>query len=73
MMFGGGGMMMGAAKAGAGALAAAGFDDSNKNSLISDIKNYFTKSVRPGGMIPGGAGGPGGQGGSGKDTSLILQ
>jgi len=27
------------------------FDDTNKNSLISDIKNYFTKSVRAG-MMP---------------------
>ena len=32
------------------------YDDTNKNSLISDIKNYFTKSVRAG-MIQGGPGG----------------
>jgi hypothetical protein len=29
-----------------------GYDDENKKSLISDIKNYFTKSYRAG-MAPG--------------------
>lgn len=40
------------------------FDDGNKNSLISDIKNYFTKSIRPGMTT---STGPGNQ------TSQILQ
>lgn len=40
------------------------YDDSNKNSLISDIKNYFTKSVRPGAGLPSASGG---------QTSQILQ
>jgi len=30
-------------------VASAGFDDTNKNTFMSDIKNYFTKSVRPNG------------------------
>ena len=61
-----GGSITGAGMGGAGVLSkigmgggaqgpqnmAGGYDDSNKNSLISDIKNYFTKSVRPG-MQPG--------------------
>ncbi len=29
----------------------AGFEDENKKSLISDIRNYFAKNVRPGGMV----------------------
>jgi hypothetical protein len=44
-----------------------GFDDGNKNSLISDIKNYFTKSVRAG-MIPSG-----GPGGSNQATQILQQ
>ena len=39
-----------------------GFDDENKKSLISDIKNYFTKSYRPG-MAQG----------IGQQTNQILQ
>ena len=33
-------------------LGGSSFEDENKKSLISDIKNYFTKSIRPG-MITG--------------------
>jgi hypothetical protein len=29
-------------------VGSSGFDDENKKSLISDIKNYFTKSYRAG-------------------------
>ena len=32
------------------------FDDTNKNSLISDIKSYITKSIRPGFGGPGSGG-----------------
>lgn len=64
MMFsGGGGTGTGLFKMGSGGPQNL-FDDGNKNSLISDIKNYFTKSVRPG-MTP--STGPGNQ------TSQILQ
>lgn len=46
--------------------ASQGYDDSNKNSLISDIKSYFTKSIKPG------FGGPGSSGTS-NATQQILQ
>jgi hypothetical protein len=54
----------GVANAGAGGMAQ-GFDDTNKNSLISDIRNYFTRSVRAG-MLPSG------QMAGGSQTSQIL-
>lgn len=44
--------------------AAQGYDDSNKNSLISDIKSYFTKSIKPG---------FGGPGSTSNATQQILQ
>lgn len=47
-----------------------GPDDEMKKSLISDIRNYFTKSVRGGaGLIPGMISGGSGQ----QDTTKILQ
>jgi len=33
------------------------YDDTNKNSLMSDIMSYITKSIRPGSGGPG-SGGP---------------
>ena len=46
----------------------AGFEDENKKSLISDIRNYFAKNVRQGGMTA--SIGPGQIGAS---TNLMLQ
>lgn len=46
-----GGMLNRLTGGAAQAQAPSTFDDTNKNSLISDIKNYFTKSVRAG-MLP---------------------
>jgi|LauGreDrversion4_2_1035121.scaffolds.fasta_scaffold4639604_1 hypothetical protein len=42
------------------------YDDTNKNSLISDLKSYITKSIKPG------FGGPG-SGGANAHNHQILQ
>ena len=43
------------------------FDDTNKNSLISDIKSYITKSIKPG------FGGPGSGGASAQSQQILHE
>lgn len=71
-MFGGNfGGMTGSNAGGGPAGLFSGPDDEMKKSLISDIRNYFTKSMRGGAGLITGIGGA--MGGGSQDTTKILQ